>query len=147
MSERRNKALSILLNKRGKTAVKIELYPAEQWPEQGGTEGHYRLRVGGRWHGGKKFTFYSLAGLLARLDKDLRQALGLGRKRQPCPDLPRGTAVRVPNGNQVGDQPLYDVTRTATLPFQGVDGQWYVVVALWGKGHIHVPVAQVLRKE
>lgn len=57
MSELRKPCLTILLRKQGtQSAVKVELFKSELWPEHGATN-QYRIRVKGKWFDGGKY-FY-----------------------------------------------------------------------------------------
>ena len=97
-----------------------ELFPAVLFPGGQGQPDRYRVRVDRAWHrpGGLKYCFLPLAEALV--------VAGWPRPDLPAPTLTRGCRVRIPNGH-VG-QALYDTTWTATDPFQGPDGRWWVFV-------------------
>jgi hypothetical protein len=152
MAEKRNPEFSILLRFRGKAGAKIEFFCAGLWPKQGGKPGLYRLKIGtpleGRpgafsetWHPGpRKYVFMTEAeawGLVAS------QAGHDADEGPATPTVPVGTPVRVPNGNFLDGQAMFDVTRTATVPVRLSDGRDYVVVNMIGRGAIHVPVDDI----
>jgi hypothetical protein len=148
MAEQREKSIAVLLHSGRKTRAKVELFPAEQWKAEGGRPGLYRLRVNGKWlSNGHKYVFHSLEGVQEAVGQVLGPLLGAEAEEAPRPDLPQGTAVKVPNGKRIGDQPLYEITHTSTPPIQARDGRWYVAVTRWGEGRVFVAVDDLVRKE
>lgn len=152
MAEQRKKHASILLTVGGNQPVSLELFPAEQWASKpGAAPGLFRVRQGGKWvaRNGDKYTFMTPA-MAAMLVANMLAADTLAETpvaQAPRPDLPVGTHVRVANGNVFdGAITLHDCTRTATAPFQGADGQWYVHVLLYGRGLVPVPCTAVKRR-
>ncbi|MBU1002773.1 MAG: hypothetical protein KKE73_09645 [Proteobacteria bacterium] len=133
---------TIMLKNDGRTAIKIELFCASSWPgSSGARRGLVRLRVDRRWfQAGTKYTFFNADGVALLMGAILA---GKGLELAQAPDLPRGSRVRVPNGNAVAGQPLYDKTRTVADPIMGIDGRWYVPVTLFGQGTFHVPVDEL----
>lgn len=136
MAEHRKFTSVICVKTGAKTVVKIELFPAEQWQES--AQGRFRCRVNRRWFDGPdgEMVFLDMAQvweLAAKLDA------GESVDLAPAPDLPRGTAVRVPTRQLSGEQ-LYEVSRTHTVPMRGHDGRWYVNVVLFDKGSVMVAV-------
>ena len=142
--EKREIALTVSLIMDGKQQMRFDLRPGEQW--KGGTPGSYRLYrdrcvpVDGP-DGEPLFVtldraFALMAGMLC----------GGVHAAPPCPDLPTGTGVSVPNGRMLGDMALRDVTRTTTPPILGHDGRWHVGVLMWGCGTRFVPVDDLIRK-
>jgi len=149
MAEKRASEFSVLLRFPGKASIKIQFYSAALWSDKGGTEGHYRLKVGHAlpetagqfseaWHpAAHQYEFltptqaWELVGKLGEGDS-IEEA--------PVPDIPLGTPVRVPNGNILGGQIQYDITRTTTQPVRLNDGRIYVVVTMIGRGAVHVPL-------
>lgn len=143
MADPRKATQTIMLKNDGKNTLKIELFCASAWPAAAGARpGLVRLRVGGKWYspGGSKFVFFNAAGVSSLLAALLA---GKGLELPPRPDLPRGSAVRAPNGKVVAGQILYERTRTASAPILGADGRWHVPVALYGQGTVHVPVDEL----
>lgn len=126
--EKRQESTSILLRisrKSGRKTMRVGLYPAEQWPAQGGTPGRYRVLVDRRWHG-RGHQFMDMSAVL-----ELCRRLIDGRAAPACPACPvgRGDEVRVPS-------PLMDLrmggshtrTRVQSDPILGADGRWWVLV-------------------
>lgn len=147
MAEHREKSGAVLLRFQGKTR-KLELFPAEAWPEEPAAEaGTFRVRAGGRWLGPDKYTFYSPDGLARLLTGEIAAALGReAADAPPRPDLPRGSRVRVWHGEVVEGMPTQScLATTCTEPVQLLDGRWRVVVALYGQGMVHVPCEHVER--
>lgn len=146
--EKRKKNMSILLKNESKTAMKIELFPAEQWAGEssGASRGLFRLRIDGCWYnqGDSKYTFLSLIGVAKTLERLLGDNLGIKTNLiPPRVEITYGTPVRIPNGNTLGGKPMYDLTRTATEPILGFDGRWHVGVILIGKGAVMMPVDEM----
>lgn len=145
MAEQREKSGAVLLRFQGKSR-KLELFPAEAWPEEPAAEtGTFRVRAGGRWLGPDKYTFYTLDGLARLLAGEIALALGRDAACTPArPDIPRGSRVRVWHGEVLGGVPMQCSLATAcTEPVQTLDGRWHVVVSLYGKGMVHVPCEHV----
>lgn len=146
MADKRTHDFSVLLRFPGKASVKILFYSASLWPDQGGRDGLYRLKIGkssGKdfseaWHPGpRKYEFMTPAAAWK-----LVASLGGQDVSEPdeLPEIPVGTPVRVPNGNVLAGEIQYDITRTATAPVRLSDGRGYVVVGLIGRGAVHVPL-------
>lgn len=148
MAEQRKKSASVLLQIPGKTdGACFELFAAEQWQSHGGTPGAFRVRKAGKWvSNGHKYTFFTPDAVAALLGQDLATAFGLSNTASEPPVIPRGCRVRVPNGNVVAGQRMFDVTFTSAPPFQSIDGRWYVhVLLLGGQGVVPIPVEDVTR--
>jgi hypothetical protein len=122
------------------TRRKLELSPAENY---GGGEGTYRVRIGRRWidtPDGKPLFFDRdrLAGLIA--------ARAFGEDAAPpaaAPDLPRNSRVSVAfehNGIQQREGVF-----TASPPWCGYDGRWYVWVMTFAAGFIAVPADNITK--
>jgi len=126
--EQRQESHSILLRisrKRGCNPIRIGLFPAEQWPERGGTTGRYRVLVDRRWHG-RGHRFMDMAAVL-----ELCRRLIEGRAAPACPACPvaRGDEVRVPSEMmdlRMGGASVR--TRVMSEPILGADGRWWVLV-------------------
>lgn len=143
MAEKRQKTISLLLKNEGKTAVKIELFDAQEWAGLSGAgPGLYRVRVNGKWYclQGKQYTFLTLDGVSKLFGHEISIAMGSNSHSEEMPVVPVGASVRVPNGRHCGSKTLFDVTRTSTEPLQGIDGRWYVGVIMIGRGTVLVPV-------
>lgn len=142
MAEQRQKIASILLTTEGKRPVSIELFPAEAWEDRPeSAAGLLRLRQDGKWlcPEGRKYAFFAPEAVGAHVARLLAERADA----EACPVLPRGSRVRVHNGNAFGDASLYDCTHTHTEPYQAVDGRWYVHVLVFGKGLVPVPCCDV----
>lgn len=112
----------LLLRIPGKKNVKIELYDASLFEQS--RAGQVRIRIDGRWADPSYLTREELTKWLeCTLLEDTTQL-----EPAPRPDLPKGSRVRVRNGNQGPDGPMYDVCFTRTPPFRGPDNRWYVFV-------------------
>lgn len=128
MAEQREKTMSVLLRFPGKAkSAKMELFAAQQWPEQPGAEaGLFRVRRDGRWVGGEDahlfMTMEAVAALLARsIDDPWEEAV------ERRPPLARRERVRyAPVSTDKGH--IRRVTWTMTDPFQGLDGRWRCMV-------------------
>ncbi len=138
MAEIRKFETVICVKNGAKTAFRIELFCAEQWANS--AQGRYRCRVNRRWRNGSDgkpayLDLPQIGELVAELaGGDAAPTL------EPPPDLPRGSRVSAPNGNVVNGQALYDLTQTVSDPIRAHDGRWYVLVLIWERGHVFVPV-------
>lgn len=131
MSELTQKALTFLIRRDGESSTKVELYPAEAWAGRPGAEpGRFRVRVNRVWdQAAGKWTFRTMDSVLQLLRELSTAALGGGETEEPKPPrLPKGSRIRVPTGEIVGGEALYEWTFTSSEPFQGVDGGWWVFV-------------------
>ena len=141
-----------LLKRQGADTIKITFYSAKHWPDQGGKEGLWRLKVGRPkkekpgefserwWPAPRDYQFLTKARaweLVAEMASfgDITPA--------PRPDIPKATPVRVPNGKIVAGDMQYDATRTSCTPIRLEDGRDYVQVLLYGQGTIFVPVDEI----
>ena len=149
MAEKRASEFSVLLRFPGKDSIKIQFYSASLWPGKGGTEGHYRLKVGHALPdtpGQFSEAWYPAAHRYEFLTPSQAWEIvgglsgGSPVAEEPLPDLPPASPVRVPNGNVLDGQTQYDITRTATRPVRLSDGRAYVVVNMIGRGAVHVPL-------
>lgn len=143
MSEHRRPLASVAFKHDGVTSRKVEIFDAAQFGGEG-----YRLRVDGRWLSQEPTHCADYQALLARIGDGLAEALGqeVSALSEDAPELPRGTLVRVPNGNHCPIRgELHDITRTRTEPIRGYDGRWYVSVYFYGRGAMFVPVAAIKR--
>ena len=138
MAEKRQFTHSICVKIGAKTVAKIECFPAEQWQ---GKIGSFRLRCNRRWMDAPDGQPLYLEP--ARIG-DMVASTAFG-SAQPCPRplLRRGDWVRVPT-NVLAGQPLYQKSRALTEPIQGVDGQWYVAVSVFGQGIFMAPVQSLV---
>ncbi|GAB6175955.1 hypothetical protein JCM16814_08460 [Desulfobaculum senezii] len=126
-----HKALTFLLRKNANSSTKVEIYPAELWEGRAGAEpGLFRVRVDRVWdHATGKWTFRDLDGVLSLLRELSITALdGEQPTKEAPPDLPRGSRVRIPSGQDEFGNPLYTRTMTTTPPFLAIDGHWYSFV-------------------
>lgn len=128
MPKNSEKTCTILLRFPCKS-VRVDLFPAELWPDRGGRKGLYRLRIDGKWHApaGLKWSFLSFVACMARIGSLTKAESKIAEDIQPRSDLPKGSRVRVPSRVLAGEQ-LYDKTTTITPPIQGIDGRWRVFV-------------------
>ena len=128
MPKSSEKTLSVLLRFPGKT-IRADLFPAELWPDRGGANGLFRLRIGGKWHmaDGRKYSFAAFGACMALVGRIAAEAAGMEAADTPAPTLPKGSRVRVPSRVLAGVQ-LYDKAVTLTPPIQGLDGRWRVFV-------------------
>lgn len=138
MAEKRKKSMSILLLTSRKTEAKIDLFPASEWPDAPGVApGLYRVRIDRKWVGfnGEKYSFMTLGAVMDHVELASMQVLGcsVAESGPLRPDITIGTPVRVRAGSVAGE-PVWDLTRAATEPIQGIDGRWYVGVVMIGKG-------------
>jgi hypothetical protein len=128
MAEPRQKTHHILLSTDGKN-IAVELFDSALWPEKSSADGHFRVRINGKWYcPGGKYTFLSLMSvgtLLARLLSGL-EAL----EEEPPPKLQMRQRVRVHSGECVCCVPLNSESGwTATPPYRAVDGNWWIFVS------------------
>ena len=143
---------TVLIRPRGKESIKITFYSANQWPKAGGRDGLWRLKIGHPkknkpgefserwWPGPREYRFLTDSkawSLVAEMTNKGDIVPG------PLPNIPVATPIRVPNGNVIGGELQTDVTRTATKPVRLDDGRAYVVVHMFGKGAVHVPVDEI----
>jgi hypothetical protein len=118
---------------------KIELSPAEIY---GGEEGLYRVRIKRRWLTGPDgeplfFDRIRLAELLAAY-AFREEVIDLP---EAAPHLPRNSRVTVNFWHK--DMPHCEGVYTATPPWRGFDGKFYVHVMTVAAGFIAVPVEDV----
>jgi hypothetical protein len=122
MAEQRQKSGVILLEIRGKTPVRIELYDASEWDHPAAVAGLFRLRVDGKWLRGDedKYRFVPADQVVELVREHLA-----GRVESPGrkPRLVPGMRVRVPGDN--GGRAL---TTVMAGPIQGPDRRWRVFV-------------------
>lgn len=144
MGERRRKCATVLLRNPSKRAVKIELFPAEEWA--GKTDvapGSFRLRQDLSWVslGGGQYEFLSLSAVGAYLAAQLVGDVS----EEPAPHLPPKSRVRVrlrqvlalPDETEDPESDMSmtktpvtvsEVTWTCSPAWQGIDGRWRVCV-------------------
>jgi hypothetical protein len=116
----------------------LELSPAELY---GGEAGLYRVRIDRRWIDTPegKPCFFDRARLA-----DLIVARAFGEAAPlpaAAPNLPRNSRVTV--AFEHDGTPRSEGVFTATPPWRGVDGRWYVFVMTFAAGFIAVPVDNV----
>ena len=120
----------------GTKRIKIELSPVEI---HGGADGFYRVRINRRWHDtpeGKPL-FLDRAALEVLIGSfAMGDAVELLPKE--APDLPRNTRVSAKFWYK--NMPYSEGVFTATPPFRGFDGRFYVGVMTYAAGFIFVPV-------
>lgn len=142
MAEQRKKSSSILLSVNGKN-ISLELFPAEEWPNEPSGEGLCRVRIDGKWHSPfGKYTFITkprvgelVAGLLS----------GEEPVDVPCPPagLVKGARVRAHYGECVAGVPLKSgSTWVSVPPHLGPDGRWWIWLSFY-EGWALVPVDDV----
>ena len=142
MAEQRKKTHSILLTINSKI-VSVELYQAEQWPDENPGEGLFRVRIDGRWYcpmGKYSFlTMHSISALAANI-------LNGGEPAEPEEKphwLEKGRRVRVHSGECVEGIPTETHQGLVVAPPHiGADGRWWVWVHIFG-GTILVPCSDV----
>lgn len=113
-----------MLKFRGKTAMKIELFPAEQWGSHpDADEGLFRLRRDGQWVAvNGRHTFFTPGAAFAFM---AREALGHGTQEAGREEkIRRGARVRVSSLDP--DVSLQGFA--ASRPFVGMDGRARVFV-------------------
>lgn len=148
MADERKKTHSVLLsvNSNGKSKkTSIELFKAALWPENGATEGLFRLRIGGKWHCAPgAYTFFTapavgglVASLLAGDEVDV----------PPCPEgFESPVRVSVPLENCEADAPIKSTGGwTVTPPHLGPDGRWWMWVSTYD-GKRLCPCDDVIRR-
>lgn len=145
MSEKRKQCISLCLKADGKTSVKIELFPSDQWPDvEGSAPGLYRIRTNDAWYcpDDQKYTFLTLDAVTKIFSEEVSKDLGgdCSQNAEEC-TIKSGAPVRMFTGEMIGDKKIYTLSRVATdPPIKGYDGRWYVGVILFGKGARLVPV-------
>ncbi|MGE4297546.1 MAG: hypothetical protein AB7E47_05900 [Desulfovibrionaceae bacterium] len=131
----------------GKKSVRIEVFDAGLWPDKGGKAGLCRLRRDGRWVAAPDGGDLHLDA--ASVGARLLALLGLAPDRvvtapPPLPEIPDGTLVRVPTGEVLAGQPLYEQCRISGAPILAADGRWQVMVCSYhGKRHVAVDLLVV----
>lgn len=121
------------------TRSKLELSPAEL---HGGEEGLFRVRIKRRWLDspeGKPLFFDKVR--LAELIAGHVFADAVATLPETAPDIPRNTRVSVKFWHD--DMPHSEGAWTASPPYRGFDGQFYVWVMTYDAGFIAVPVKDV----
>lgn len=131
MAEQRKKSGSILLRTEGKT-VSLELFPADQWPEENGTSSHgglFRVRIDDVWHCPTgKYSFLTRSAI-----GELMAALLNGGElpdEEPAPYLPLKADVAV----YLEDFLSNEIGNVKVEPYQKRDGRWYCQIWVFGRG-------------
>ena len=128
MAEQRKKSGSILLRTEGKT-VSLELFPADQWPEENGGEGLFRVRINDVWHCPVgRYSFLTL-GAIGELVAALLNG-GMLPEDEPVPYLPLKADVGVYLENCLSSA----IGSVRVAPYQKRDGRWYCQVWVFGRG-------------
>lgn len=127
MAEQRKKTDSILLRTGGKI-LSLELFPSDQWPEENGGEGLFRVRIDDVWYcptGKYSFLTRSAVGDLVAM---LLQGDEIAEEAAPHLPLKADVSVYLEdvNANEIGS--------VRVGPYQKRDGRWYVQVWVFGKG-------------
>lgn len=124
--------------------VKLELAPAEL---HGGGEDMFRVRMGRRWldappdaNGKSRPLFFDRARLADCIAAHVF-ADSVAELPAAPPDIPRNSRVSVKFWHQ--DRPRQEGVYTATPPFRGFDGRFYVFVMTYEAGFIAVPLEDV----
>lgn len=132
MSEQRKKSKSILLRTEGKM-YSLELYPSEEWPEENGGEGLYRVRINDVWHcPAGKYSFLTSAAIGELVAALLNH--GEPPVEEPAPALPARADVTV----YLDDVGRNELGSLRTAPYQRRDGRWYCQVWVFGRGVMEV---------
>ena len=121
------------------TRSKLELSPAEL---HGGEPGLFRVRIKRRWLDspeGKPLFFDKVR--LAELIAGHVFADAVATLPETAPDIPRNTRVSVKFWHR--DTPHQEGVFTASPPYRGFDGRFYVWVMTYAAGFIAVPVEDV----
>ncbi|MDR2075622.1 MAG: hypothetical protein LBP61_01625 [Desulfovibrio sp.] len=141
MADRRKKSHSILLSVNGKK-TSVELFPAEEWPDQPGGDDLYRARIDGRWHGPSgTYSFLTLAAVGALVSRLL--AGGVPVSSPPPLGLERCRRVKVAHGDCLQGVPVRSSLGWTLAPaHQGADGRYWVWVNI-GDGPALVPADNV----
>lgn len=128
MAEQRKKSESILLRTESKI-ISLELFLSDQWPEENGAGGLYRVRINDVWHcptGKYSFLTRSAVGeLVAALLNN-----GEPPHDEPVPYLPVKADVRV----HLDEYPYSCLGSVKVEPYQKRDGRWYAQVWMFGRG-------------
>lgn len=146
MSEKRKKSATILIKTEanaGKTAVKVELFPAAQWERE--RECLFRLRVNGAWVNNEQAIYFSVGAVnecLAGLIKEVFDEAGVSQPARrevhaldPCwvdygpDDHDLGIPLRSCQARVVSNDSVI-----------GMDGRQYVVVSAVEIGTRLMPV-------
>ena len=111
----------------------LELFPSDEWPEENGGAGLFRVRVNDVWHCPVgKYSFLTCSAI-----GELVAALLNGGElpeEEPAPYLPEKADVSV----YLEDNPLKVSGSVRVAPYQRRDGRWYVQVWVFGKGTMEV---------
>lgn len=139
MAEQRAFSHSICVKTNAKTDVKFELFPAEQW--EGGPVGFFRVRKNRCWlEAGSEWPLYLSPERVGAL---VVQAIAGEETDLRAPAFPKGTAVRV---RRDPDNPYsYQRVFTKSDPWRGWDGDWYVLVHIYRRGDVMVPIRLIER--
>lgn len=142
MSERRKKTDSILVRRGGKSRL-LELFPAEEWPEQSPGDGLFRVRLDARWHSPMgPFSFLTLPAI----GELVATLLSGGEPQEPehAPEwMRKGAEVRVYYGMDGEGLPRRYHAYIDDAPQLGPDGRQYVLCHCYGLGKRFVPAADV----
>lgn len=126
MSEKRQPEARILLKNGRGPNVRLELYRSELWG--GAPAGCWRLRLNGRWVGGKSFHDAEELGVL--LHVALFKALGFPVMTEPQrTQLPKGSRVKVPY-RKIGDKIIWESTFTRSGVLRDEAGHEVVMVSM-----------------
>ncbi|MDR0339920.1 MAG: hypothetical protein LBH65_06560 [Desulfovibrio sp.] len=130
MAEQRKKSDSILLRTEGKS-VSLELFPADQWPEENGGEGLFRARVNDVWYCPVgKYSFLT-RGAIGELVAALLNG-GEPPEEEPAPYLPEKADVRV--YLEDSSSKSTEIGSVRVSPYQKRDGRWYCQIWVFGRG-------------
>jgi hypothetical protein len=150
MSEKRQKEMSFAFKSEGKTRINLELFPSTKWVDQPRSgEQYFRVRINGKWfcRPNEQYSFLTFEEIFKIFKAESSPFFGSceeGIFFSTPPKIESGTPVKIPIGKGSDGTVLYELTRAATDPIQGIDGRWYVGAIAIGKGTVMFAVENLI---
>lgn len=128
MAEQRKKSDSILLRTEGKM-FSLELFSSDEWPEENGGEGVFRVRINDTWYcPAGKYSFLTRSAIGELVTMLLNE--GVLPEDESAPYLPLRAEVLV----YLDDLLCKKMGSVRSAPYQKKDGRWYAQIWVFGRG-------------
>jgi hypothetical protein len=142
--------MSLAFKSEGKTRIGLEIFPSTKWIDQPRSgKHHFRVRINGKWfcRPNEQYSFLTFEEIFKIFKDESSPFFGFSENDtsfQTPPKIESGTPVKIPIGKGSDGTVLYELTRAATDPIQGIDGRWYVGVIAIGKGTVMFAVERLV---